>query len=73
MEIIRVNSSYYSNAIYDYYNSGFNFGNTLYTSGQQIYFGNSGYYDDNINNVLSPYLGNNFVPEEIEVFKITTS
>lgn len=64
---------YHGYAIYEHYSNGFNFGSVLYMSGQQMYFGNSGYYDDNINNVLSPYLSSNFVPEEIEVFKITTS
>ncbi|PKC58124.1 hypothetical protein RhiirA1_427993 [Rhizophagus irregularis] len=73
MEIIRVNSMYHGYALYDHYSNGFNFGSTLYMSGQQIYFSNSGYYDGIINNVLSPYMGNCFVPEEIEVFKITTS
>ncbi|EXX50601.1 uncharacterized protein OCT59_006005 [Rhizophagus irregularis] len=70
MKIGRVNNSSY--AIYEYYNTGFNFGSVLYMSGQLIYFNNSGYYK-NVNNVLSPYLNINFVPEEIEVFKITTS
>ena len=42
-------------------------------SGQYVYFDNPGYYDGKLNNVLSPYIGTNFVPEEIEVFKVTTS
>jgi hypothetical protein len=74
--ISRVNSSYYNYAIYDQYNIGFNFGYTFYmNSDQNIYFTNQGYYDGNIGNVLSPYLNqnNNFVPEEIELFEITTT
>ncbi|GBB98700.1 hypothetical protein RclHR1_00330027 [Rhizophagus clarus] len=73
--ISRVNSSYYSYAIYEYSSYGFSFGNTFYmNSDNRIYFCNQGYYDNNINTVLSPYMNQsgNFVPQEIEVFKITT-
>jgi hypothetical protein len=70
MKISRVNNSY---TIHENYNDGFNFLNTLYMNGQEIYFNNYGYYDGNIGDVLSPYLGTNFVPEEIEVFKITAT
>ncbi|GBB98703.1 hypothetical protein RclHR1_00330030 [Rhizophagus clarus] len=80
MKISRVSSSYYSYAMYENYNNnGFNFGNTLYMNNDnQIYFSNSGYYDNydgNVNNILSPYINQNnvFVPQEIEVFKITNS
>jgi hypothetical protein len=76
MKISRVNGSYYNYAIYEQSNYGFSFGNTFYmNSNNRIYFTNQGYYDGNINDVLSPYIGqnNNFVPEEIEVFKITNS
>ncbi|RIA86309.1 hypothetical protein C1645_829457, partial [Glomus cerebriforme] len=75
MKISRVNINYANYAISEYYGDGFNFGDTFYMSGQCIYFSNSGYYD-NIDNVLNPLnpnlLDTNFVPEEIEVFKITT-
>ena len=70
MKISRINSNYYDYAIFEHYSNGFNFGDTLYMSGQYIYFDDSGYYDDNI---LNPYLNNKFIPEEIEVFKVTTS
>ncbi|GBC01081.1 hypothetical protein RclHR1_04060009 [Rhizophagus clarus] len=78
MRISRVNSSYYSYAMYENYNNtGFNFGNTFYmNNNNRIYFNNSGYYDNrdsNINSILSPYINNNFVPQEIEVLKITNS
>jgi hypothetical protein len=74
MKISRVSSSYYRNAIYEYSNYGFSFGKTFYMdSDNRIYFINQGYYDGNISDVLSPYMNHNFVPEEIEVFKITTS
>ncbi|CAB4399514.1 unnamed protein product [Rhizophagus irregularis] len=69
MKISRVNNNY---TLHENYNDGFNFLNTLYMNGQQIYFDNHGYYDENISNVLNPYLGTNFIPEEIEVFKIIT-
>lgn len=71
MKISRVNSSNADYAIHEHFKNGFNFGNTLYLQGNlNIYFVNQGYYDSNVVNVLNPYLGNNFVPEEIEVFKI---
>jgi hypothetical protein len=73
MKISCVNNNYSRYAIYEYYGSGFNFGNTFYMNGQHICFDNSGYYDSNFDNVLTPYQYNNFVPEEIEVFKITTA
>ncbi|PKY20917.1 hypothetical protein RhiirB3_408896 [Rhizophagus irregularis] len=76
MKISRIKSSTYSNAIYEQYNNGFNFGYTFYmNSDQNIYLSNQGYYDNNIGNVLSPYLNqiSYFAPEEIEVFKITTT
>ena len=74
MKISRVNSSNADYAIREHFNNGFNFGNTLHlNSNINIYFDNSGYYDVNVGNVLSPYLDNSFVPEEIEVFKITAS
>ncbi|PKK74544.1 BTB-domain-containing protein [Rhizophagus irregularis] len=70
---VNVNNGYNAYAIYEDYNQGFSFGNTFYmNSDHKIYFSNQGYYD-NFGNVSSPYLNNNFVPEEIEVFKITTS
>ncbi|PKC69526.1 hypothetical protein RhiirA1_455892, partial [Rhizophagus irregularis] len=58
MIISRVNSSYYSNAIYECSNYGFSFGNTTFymNSDHKIYFSNQGYYDNNINNVGSPYI-----------------
>ncbi|POG68470.1 hypothetical protein GLOIN_2v1778263 [Rhizophagus irregularis DAOM 181602=DAOM 197198] len=64
MKISRVNNNY---TLHENYNDGFNFLNTLYMNGQQIYFDNHGYYDENISNVLNPYLGTNFIPEEIEM------
>ncbi|PKK74529.1 hypothetical protein RhiirC2_738660 [Rhizophagus irregularis] len=72
MKISRVNSSNY--AIHENHINGFNFGGGTFRmdSNQIVYFRNTGYYD-NVDNVLSPYLNINFVPEEIEVFKITTS
>jgi hypothetical protein len=76
MKISRVNSSYYSYAIYEYYNYGFSFGNTFFmNSDNRIYFTDQGYYDGNINDVLSPHINQNgnFVPEEIEAFRITNS
>ncbi|PKY41535.1 hypothetical protein RhiirA4_396116 [Rhizophagus irregularis] len=74
MNIGRVNSGYYNNALYEHSSYGFNFGSgTLrMDSNQTICVCSSSYYD-NGNNILSPYNGTNFVPEEIEVFKITTS
>ncbi|GBB98708.1 hypothetical protein RclHR1_00330035 [Rhizophagus clarus] len=72
--ISRVNNNYCNYAIYECYTYGFSFGNMFYmNSDNNIYFSNQGYYDGNIDDVLSPYLNNNFVPGEIEVFKITTS
>ncbi|RGB24673.1 hypothetical protein C1646_676194 [Rhizophagus diaphanus] len=72
MKISRVNGSYANYAILENNDCGFNFGNTFQLSNDQyIYSDDPGYYDDNINNVLSPYFGCNFVPAEIEVFKIT--
>ncbi|GBB98693.1 hypothetical protein RclHR1_00330020 [Rhizophagus clarus] len=74
MKISRVNSNYYNCAIYECNSYGFSFGNNLYmNSNSNIYFSNTGYYDDNVDNVLNPYQYTNFWPEEIEVFKITTS
>ncbi|PKB95819.1 hypothetical protein RhiirA5_367945 [Rhizophagus irregularis] len=76
MKISRVNNQSY--AIYECSNYGFSFGNTTFymNSDHKIYFtSNQGYYDNNINNVGSPYVNQNgnFVPKEIEVFKVTTS
>ncbi|UZO14576.1 uncharacterized protein OCT59_006032 [Rhizophagus irregularis] len=73
MKISRVNSSYADYAIYEHNsNNGFNFGNTFQLSNNQyIYSNHPGYYDNNVTNVLSPYFNYNFVPAEIEVFKIT--
>jgi hypothetical protein len=71
MKISRVSGSYTNYAINENNRIGFNFGSALYfNNNQNVYFGNSGYYDNNFNYVLSPYLNNNFVPSEIEVFKI---
>src|SRR5207244_2398184 len=36
-QISRVNSNYTNNAIYEDNNNGFNFGNTFYMSGQNVY------------------------------------
>jgi hypothetical protein len=69
-QISRVNNNYTSNAIYDDNNQGFNFGNTFYMSGQNVYFSYSGYYEDN---VIGSNMNTNFTPEEVEVFKITIS
>ncbi|RGB24674.1 hypothetical protein C1646_676195 [Rhizophagus diaphanus] len=72
MKVSRVNGS--NCVIFEYNNFGFNFGNTFRLSDNlNIYCKNQGFYDDNINNVLSPYLNRNFVPEEIEVFKMKAS
>ncbi|RIA93832.1 BTB/POZ protein [Glomus cerebriforme] len=45
--------------------------NPIYDEVEEFYF--KGYYDANVTNVLNPYNGSEFVPAEIEVFKITTS
>ncbi|PKK74534.1 BTB-domain-containing protein [Rhizophagus irregularis] len=74
MKISRINNNYHSYAIYDHPNYGFSFGNTFYmNSDKRIYCSNNGYYDGNLNNVLNPYLNSNFIPEDIEAFKITTT
>jgi hypothetical protein len=74
MKISRVHGSHANNAICENNNYGFNFGDTLRLHNNlNVYFSHPGYYDNNVNNVLSPYLNNNFVPVEIEVFKINTS
>ncbi|GBC04590.1 hypothetical protein RclHR1_05760008 [Rhizophagus clarus] len=73
MKISRVNTSHTNYAIYEQNVNGFNFGSSFYLqSNLYVYFNHSGYYDNNINNVLSPYLYNNFVPAEIEIFKISS-
>ncbi|GBC04591.1 hypothetical protein RclHR1_05760009 [Rhizophagus clarus] len=72
MKISRVNTSHTNYAIYEQNVNGFSFGNTLYLSSNlNVYFRHPGYYDNNINSVLSPYLNGNFVPVEIEIFKIS--
>ncbi|PKK72434.1 hypothetical protein RhiirC2_383832 [Rhizophagus irregularis] len=74
MKISRVNGGSHANyAIYEHNtNNGFNFGSAFYlASNLNIYSNHSGHYDNNVNDVLSPYFGGNFVPAEIEVFKIT--
>ncbi|GBC04592.1 hypothetical protein RclHR1_05760010 [Rhizophagus clarus] len=71
MKMSRTNNYY---TIHENYNNGFNFLNTFYMNDQQIYFNdNREYYIGDIGNVLSPYLDTSFVPEEIEVFKITVT
>ncbi|CAI2170215.1 15313_t:CDS:2 [Funneliformis geosporum] len=66
MKLSRVTNSSY--AIYDYYNNyGFNFGNSFYMSGQNVYLQYQGYYDDN---VISSETNINFVPKEIELFNV---
>ncbi len=73
MKISRVNR--YNYAIYEYYNQGFNFGSGDFVmSGQNVCLGyGGGYYD--VNYVNPNMLGINFInfiPEEIEVFKVNT-
>ena len=69
-KISRVNSNNRGSAIYENNYNGFDFGNTFYMSGQNIYFSYTGYYEDN---VIDSNMNTNFTPEEIEVFKITIS
>ncbi|RGB29514.1 hypothetical protein C1646_766531 [Rhizophagus diaphanus] len=68
------NSYTTDNFIFSFENSGdiqnMKISHTLYMSGQYIYFDGSGYYDGN---VLNPYLNSKFIPEEIEVFKLSLS
>jgi hypothetical protein len=74
MKISRINNGYNNYAIYEYSNYGFSFGNTFnMNNDKRIYCSNNGYYDGNLNNVLNPYLNSNFIPEETEAFKITTT
>ncbi|CAB4399515.1 unnamed protein product [Rhizophagus irregularis] len=74
MKISRVQGSYSNYAIRENNAQGFNFGDTLFLSNNlNIYFNNSGYYDSNDRTVLNPYFGGNFVPAEIEVFKMKAS
>ncbi|GBC38270.2 hypothetical protein GLOIN_2v1636747 [Rhizophagus irregularis DAOM 181602=DAOM 197198] len=76
MKISRINNNYYNYAIYESSSYGFSFGNTFYmNSDKRIYCSNNGYYDGNLNNVLNPHINQNgyFAPEEIEVFRITTT
>ncbi|CAG8654807.1 4585_t:CDS:2 [Funneliformis mosseae] len=69
MKISRVTNS--SCAIYDcYQNNGFNFGNTFYMSGQNVYLQYQGYYDAE---VINSETNINFVPKEIELFNVVPS
>src|SRR5207248_952491 len=71
LQMSRVRNNYASYAIYDYYDRGFDFGNTFYMMGQNIHFNCTGYYEDNVIN--SKMNSTYFTPEEIEVFRITIS
>ena len=64
-----MNSDYINFAIYENNNGGFNFGNTFYMDNQFVYFNYTGYYE---NNGVVPSMNINFIPEEIEVFKVVT-
>ncbi|CAI2184023.1 3222_t:CDS:2 [Funneliformis geosporum] len=66
MKISRVISPNY--AILENYSQGFNFGNTFYLSGQNVYLQYQGYYDNNAINTNT-----NFIPKEIELFNVVSS
>ncbi|CAG8635641.1 5889_t:CDS:1, partial [Funneliformis caledonium] len=63
MKISRVTTPGY--AIMENYSQGFNFGNTFYMCGQNVYLQYQGYYDAN---AINSNMGTNFVPKEIELF-----
>ncbi|GES81724.1 hypothetical protein GLOIN_2v1878284 [Rhizophagus clarus] len=53
---------------------GFNFGDIIYMNGRYIYFNNIN-DDDNVRNILDldGHQSIRFIPESVEVFKITTT
>jgi len=68
MKISRVVNT--SKAMWEHYDNGFNFGSTFCLVDKTIYFQYTRYYDENV--ISLNVNGNNFIPEEIEVFKVNT-